>query len=114
MKTARADSKGRAVGLTPGEVYTVAKDVNGEVVYIPNTPVKFDREIEVTATQFEKFFGAPPERVSVDDMQVTTPVRGFGEGFYPAGITFQQFTGGRIRDYERPKETVVIKIRKDV
>lgn len=87
--TVKADSKGRLTGAQPETRYLKRIDPDGTITYVPEVPNEFDEIRDVTAKQFEEFFGVNPNYTVAEDIQVFEKVT--EKGFNPSGLVFQRF-----------------------
>lgn len=116
--TVKADSKGRLTGAQPETRYLQRTDPDGTITYVPEVPKEFDEIRDVTAKQFEEFFGVSPSYAVAEDIQVFDKVR--EEGFSHFGLVLQRFAineeGGRVfpqDGYSAKRLRTLIRIRKE-
>ena len=90
-------------------------DPDGTITYVPETPNEFDEIRDVTREEFRQFFGADPNYVSAEEIQLhrfTEP------GYLPTGLVLTRFAvdenGTRVySDNEAIRLRTLIRIRKD-
>lgn len=113
----KADSKGRLTGAKALKSYEKTTQPDGTLTYVPTVPEKFDEIRDVTASEFERFFGTPPDHVPADTAIETQRVN-MGADFLPTGLVLTRFVfdedGNRkVQGNEIVRETVLIRIKKE-
>lgn len=118
MTKVKADNKGRLTGAKALKSYEKNTQPDGTITYVPTVPEDFDEIRDVAASEFDRFFGTPPDRVSADT-GIETQRIDMGTDFLPTGLVLTRFVfdadGNRIyRNGQAVKETVLIRIKKGV